>query len=472
MFDVEDLERFMGRFSLGRDSNPLETTGSPHFLRIKIPGGFLNSTQLRSIADMAKTYSKGYTEITNRQDIQLHWIEAEHALTLFAIMDDLGFTTDMCGQGFSGARYGDARNIICCPTSGIVQKELINGAPLLHKLSDFLIGNPEFQDMPRKFKFAISGCGCDCTRAITNDLAFVAVQKSERVGYTVLAGGSVGSSLPGPRLAHPLGIFVPPEDAFEVALASIELHREYSSRERKAKARFKWLVHTWGHAKLVSMLEEKLGKHLEKYTGPSFSRRDLHEGFQHQNQTDYSFINIPIQGGILSSDDLMNLANVADTYGNSEIRLTPTQNVILPYIANQTLCLNAINKLGFSLEGSQLRCFSRDELNQAGFRIHVSGCPNNCCANLISEIGLAGRLSREDGVLKQYYDILLGGSYGATAIQGRVIQENVPVGDIVPRLEQLVTNYSQNKHGNETLGEFCNRHSIHALNRTLDPSGG
>jgi sulfite reductase beta subunit-like hemoprotein len=353
--------------------------------------------------------------------------------------------------------------------------------------------------MPRKFKFAISGCGCDCTRAVTNDLAFVAVQKNERVGYTVLAGGSVGSSLPGPRLAQPLGIFLPQEDAFDVALASIELHKEFSSRESKAKARFKWLIHTWGHAKLVSMLEEKLGKRLEKYTGPPFSRSDFHEGFQRQNQKGHSFLHIPIQGGILSSNDLTNLANVADTYGNEEIRLTPTQNVIIPHIANQTPCLNAVNELGFSIEGSHVRwnsmgcasdfcgktapphakelCaqlidrfetrFSRDELNQAGFRIHISGCPNNCCANLISEIGLAGRLTRKDGTIKQYYDILLGGSYGTTAIQGRVIQENVPVEDVVSRLEQLVTNYSQTKHPNETFGEFCCRRSVNALNNKL-----
>ena len=152
---ISDLEKFVGRFSIGRDSNPLNITGSPHFLRFKVPGGFLSCEQFLGVAELATEYSHGKIEITNRQDIQLHWIRAEDSLTIFEVMDELGFTTDMCGQGFSGARYGDARNIICCPTSGIEEREILNGYPLMRKLTDFLVGNPDFQDMPRKFKFSI-----------------------------------------------------------------------------------------------------------------------------------------------------------------------------------------------------------------------------------------------------------------------------------------------------------------------------
>jgi sulfite reductase beta subunit-like hemoprotein len=417
-------------------------------------------------------------------------------------MDDLGFSTDMCGQGFSGARYGDPRNIVCCPVSGIDHHELINGAPLLHQLSDFLIGNPAFQDMPRKFKFAISGCGCDCTRAISNDLAFVAVTKNRRVGYTVLAGGSVGSSLPGPRLAQPLGIFLPPKLAFDVAIATIALHREHSSRESKSKARFKWLLHNWGHAKLVAMLEDKLGHQFERYEGPPFSRKGIHEGSHQQRQNHFSFLHIPVLGGILSADDLTNLADVADTYGNGDIRLTPTQNVIIPYVKDMAACVDTVAKMGYALECSHLRwnsmgcasdfCgktvaphakelnaqlverletrFTSDVLDRAGLRIHVSGCPNNCCANVISEIGLAGRLTRKDGALKQYYHILLGGSYGTAAIQGRVIKEDVPAARVVSELEQVVARYSLNKTPNESFGDFCRRQSRQALHSYLNTS--
>ena len=201
---------------------------------------------------------------------------------------------------------------------------------------------------------------------------------------------------------------------------------------------------------------------------------------------------------------MTNLARVADTYGNGELRLTPTQNIIIPYITQTTKCLKAITKLGFNNAGSQLHwnsmgcasdfcgktvtphakelCiqlinrfetrFSHELLDEAEFRIHVSGCYNNCCANVISEIGLAGRLIRADGAVKQSYHILLGGCYGITENQGTVIQENVPLEKVVPMLEHLVFHYSQKKAAQETLHEFCLHHSPLELQHFLSPSGG
>ncbi len=502
--DVDDMNRFIGRYSLGRDSNPLNPTGSPHFLRIKIPGGFIDSSQLRSVADLTKTYSRGQAEITNRQDIQLHWIDATDALEIFSVMDELGFTTDMCGQGFSGARYGDARNIVCCPVSGLEKDELLNGTSLLKELSDFFIGNPDFQDMPRKFKFSITGCGYDCTRAITNDLSFVAVKKNDDVGFTLLIGGSMGASLPGPRLATPTGVFVQTEDAFNVAVATIEIHRDYGSRESKAKARFKWLLHNWGLKKFLSTLEEKVGKHLELYNGPVFLRDGGHERIQPQSQEGYYYVNVPCIGGYISCDEMISLADLADKYGNGDLRLTPSQNLIIPNVEQKDLLLKDLKKIGISIQGSKLRwnsmgCASEfcgktttphakeiskeivyhlerhidnELLNAAGFRIYVSGCHNNCCANLIAEIGLAGNLTRENGVMKQYYSILLGGGFGKKPSMGRRIEENIPTDKLKLMIESLLSNYFEKRKTSESLKEFCNKSTIKELKLYLNSKGG
>jgi sulfite reductase beta subunit-like hemoprotein len=497
---TDDINRFIGRFSLGRDSNPLNTTDSPHFLRIKIPGGFLDTNQMRRIADLTKTYSRGQAEITNRQDIQLHWIDAEDALEVFSIMDEIGFTTDMCGQGFGGARYGDARNIVCCPVSGIELDELVNGAPLLRKLSDFFIGNPDFQDMPRKFKFSISGCGCDCTRSVINDLAFVGVEKDEESGFTLLAGGGIGASQPGPRLAEPTGVFVRPEDAFDVAVGAIEIHRDYGSRESKAKARFKFLLQSWGLRKFLSTLEEKLGKRLEEYDGSVFVRDEGHEGVRSQNQDGYYYVNIPLLGGILSNDELTSLADLADEYGSSELRLTPTQNIIIPNVKQKDILLKHLEKIGFSMNGSKLRwdsmgcasefcgksltphakeitrtivnrlenSFDRELLDEAILRIYTSGCPNNCCANLIADVGLAGRLVKEENITKQNYSILLGGSLGVKRAMGRQIEESVPADELDSKIERLLTHYFKERDPSENLRDFCNRHTIDELKQYLN----
>jgi len=499
-----DLERFIGRYSIGRDSNPLNPTESLHFLRIKVPGGFITSEQFRRVADLAKTYGRGYAEITDRQDIQLHWIEAEDALEIFSVMAELGFTTDMCGQSFSGARYGDARNIVLCPVSGVEKDEVLNGYPLMKKLSDFFTGNPDFMDMPRKFKFSISGCGSDCTRAEINDLAFVAVRKEDKIGFTLLAGGSIGASLPGPRLAKPLGVFVKPEDAFDVAVATIEIHRDYGNRESKAKARFKWLLENWGLEKFLNVLEEKLGKTLESYDGPVFLKQTNHEGVQPQSQEDYYYVNIPLMGGRLSSDAMVSLANLADEYGSGDLRLTPIQNIIILNVKEKDMLLKRLEEVGFSLNGSKLRwtsmgcasdfCgktvrlhakeivreivsylekqFDNELLDEAGFRIHVSGCPNNCCANSIAEIGLAGKLIRENGERKQSYDILLGGGFGQNPSLGRVIEMKVPADKLKHKVEFLLRNYLKKRKQVESLREFCNRHTIEELKSYLSSTDG
>lgn len=460
----------------------------------------MTADQFRAVAELTEKYSRGEAEITNRQDIQLHWIRAEDALDIFAVMDKIGFTTDMCGQGFTGARYGDARNIVCCPVSGVEKGEILDGRPLLKKLTDFLIGNPDFQDMPRKFKFSISGCGCDCTRAVTNDLAFVAVRKGEEVGFTTLVGGSVGSSLPGPRLAKPTRIFVRSEDTFNVALATIKIHRDYGSRESKAKARFKWLLEHWGLKKFLLTLERKIGASLERYKGPVFLRSGNHEGIHQQSEEGYHYVNIPIVGGRLKTREMLLIADIAERHGGSELRLTPTQNIILPNVKNVDLLLKRLKKTGFPLEGSRLRwnnmgcssdfCgktqsphakeitkhivdhledqFDPTILNEAGFRIHVSGCPHNCCANVLAEIGLAGKLVRRGEERRQSYDIYLGGGFGVDSGFGRLVAEKVPAETIKHNLASLLRNYAKKRNPSETLRAFCNKHSIEELKRFLD----
>jgi sulfite reductase beta subunit-like hemoprotein len=484
---VSDITRFIGRYTLGRDSNPLSTMESLHFLRIKVPGGCLTADQLRGIAALSDTYGRGRGEITNRQSIQLHWIESADALDIFAEMERLGFTTDMCGQGFSGARLGDARNIVCCPAAGVDPDELIDVHPLLSRLSAFFIGNPDFQDMPRKFKFALTGCQSDCTRAITNDLGIVAVEQDANVGFTFVAGGSMGSSLPGPRLATPLPIFVPPEDVFDVAVAVIEIHRDNSSRESKAKARFKWLLESWGVDRFLRVLTEKMGRTFDQYRGSAFKRQDAHLGVRQQKQASLYYVTVPLTTGRLSSRDMMALADSADEYGDGDLRLTPAQNVLIVGVRDRDALLTALDRAGFpshrsELHGSSMGCasdycgktvslhskevlattiarletrYDRDQLRD--FRIHVSGCPHNCCANLISEIGLAGVLTQEADRLVQYYNLRLGGTYGPRPTLGRLAATRIPAKVVPETIEGFLDNFFKLRRDGERLTAFCQR---------------
>lgn len=497
IFSISDIERFVGRYSIGRDSNPYSTTGSLHFLRIRVPGGILTSNQFRGIAALSSKYGKGVAEVTDRQDIQLHWIRAEDSLEIFSFMDEMGFTTDMCGQGFRGARYGDVRNIICCPASGIEKDEIFNPCPIVKRLTKFFSGNPDFLDLPRKFKISMSGCGSDCTRAVINDLAFVAVDNGNETGFTILVGGSVGASLPGPRLAKPVKIFIRPNDVFEVAVATVKIHRDYSNRESKAKARFKWLIETWGIERFVSILEEEVGRKFEKYDGPIFKRQTDHEEVQPQKIEGQYYVNIPLLEGRLTSSLMNQIADLADKYGNEELRFTPTQKIIVPNIGeeNKETVLKILRKMGFPMDRSKTRwlsvgcpsdfcgkatdiCaketvkniveyleeyFGIEILKDLRLRVNVSGCPNDCSASLISDIGLIGRQIRVDRGLKQAYDIYLGGSVGEKPLLGRLVEERVQADELRLRIASFIVSYLKYRKPDEGISDFCRRHSNEEL---------
>ncbi|MFW9875320.1 MAG: nitrite/sulfite reductase [Candidatus Thorarchaeota archaeon] len=491
----DDILRFVGRYSLGRDGNPRVFEDSLHFLRFKVPGGFLSSDQLRGIAELTIKFGRSLAEVTDREDIQLHWIKSEDSMEIFTRMEDLGFTTDMCGQGFGGARYGDPRNVICCPVSGIEKNEIINGAKIVEDLTKFLVGNPDFMDMPKKFKFSVSGCGSDCVRGITNDLAYVGVIKGDEIGYTLFIGGSAGSTQPGPRLAKHLPVFIKPDEALDVGKATIEIHRDHGNRETKTKARFKWLVNEWGIEKIQKMLEHKLGRPFEVFDGKIFINKSNHEGINPQSEEGKYYFNVPLIGGRLSSEEMDFLADMSDQYGSGELRLTPTQNIIIPNVKEKEQLLKELEKRNYNFNGPKLKwssvgcasdfCgksikphaknvlaelvnylsqnYDYKLLDNSGIILQVNGCPNHCCASNLAEIGLSGYVTKINNEKVQAYDLVLGGGVGPNPILGRVIERRIPHSLLKQKVSLIIDSYEKNKYDLESFRDFCNRQSIEQL---------
>lgn len=483
-----DVERFVYKFSLGRDMG----RGSRHFLRIKVPAGALNSEQFREIARMADDYGRGYAEITDRQDIQLHWIQGKDALEIFAQLGKLGLSTDKCGQAFPGARYGDVRNIVACPISGANKNELIDIRPLVKQMNEFFIGNLDFLDLPRKFKISITGCELCCTKPENQDIGFFAVGHEGEVGFAALIGGAYGPSQPGPTLAKPLGIFIKPGEVFEVAKAMAEIHRDYGNRESKAKARFKWLVETWGVERVREKLEEKLGKKFERYgLGPRVSGEE-HLGVQEQKDGRY-FINIPLIGGTLSSELMRILADIADEFGSGELRTTPFQNLILINIRKEDVpkVLNKLDGAGIPVKGTPLRwtaigcaadfCGKSAEpspkqmaretvdrlesrfgaaLNDLKLKLHISGCPHDCGLRAIGNIGLLGVQMKKDGA-RELYNLYLGGGLGADASLSELVERMLEPEQVKSMIEKLVA--ACLKEGFKDFKEFCRAHKLEEL---------
>lgn len=486
----DDIERFSARFSLGRDRG----MGSKQFLRIKVPAGRLTSKQLRAIADLSEKYGRGYAEITDRQDIQLHWIEGKNAPEIFAKLDELGFTTDKCGQSFPGARYGDTRNVVVCPVSGVNKHELIDVAPLAKKINDFFIGNVDYLDMPRKFKISITGCELGCTRPEMQDFGLFAVKRGKDVGFVATVGGALGPSQPGPMLGKPLGIFIRPEDVFDASKAIVDLFKEHGNRESKPKARFKWLVEEWGIEKVRNEFERKLGRKLGRFEhGYPETSGEEHVGTGEQKDGD-RFVCVPVIGGVLSAEKLRRVAEVSEKFGREEIRVTPYQNFVLPHVKKEKIetLTKRLEELGLPLGGSPLRwmivgCASDfcgksvephskqvaarlaehmenhfgEQLRDLKITINISGCMHDCGLHRIGQIGIIGVKTAAGESMKELYNFSVGGGLGARSSFAQLLERTVTPDQVVTMVENLVA--ACLKEGFKNFGDFCKAHPLDAL---------
>jgi len=477
---TKDIEAIRNRYVLGKD----KCEGSNHFLRIKIPNGRLTAEQFREIANLSQEYGKGYAEITDRQNIQLHWIDSQNALNIFSRLEKIGFSTDHGGQGIPTAHGGDVRAVVSCPAAGLDKDELVDPWPIVKQLDRFFNGNKDFLDLPRKFKISISSCLLNCGNHEMQDLSFVAVmQTSGRIGFAVCAGGTIAAV---PQLAKPLDVIVQQEEILDVARCAAEVFRDFGSREVKAKARFRWLVEAWGVEKLRKTLEEKMAKTLQPYTNANLEYfKAEHEGVQPQKQKGYSFINIPISSGILDSEKMERIAKISEKFGNGDLRLTPYQNIILAGIPDYSVdkATKALEEIGYQLESPYLRwttiaCAGNfcgktidhpknrakesmdyleknfgDSLKKVNLQISFSGCPNGCARHLIADVGLQGTALNIEGRNVPAYNIYLREPPKKSPTLGKLIQRGINAERVKLTLANLVEAYL-NSGSKVTFSEY------------------
>jgi sulfite reductase beta subunit-like hemoprotein len=403
--DAEFLSKFMGKYSLGKDDGK----GSSHFLRIKIPGGMTNWKDLKKIAELSDNYGKGYAEITDRQNIQLHWINPDEAIEIFEELYKMGYTTDLCGQAFRETCHGDVRNIVACPLMGKSYPSFFN---LINKINSYFSGNPDYIVLPHKFKIAVTSCGEDCVKIHANDLSLF----WNGSGFIPFVGGGMGGSLPGIRYAESLNILVPEKEAFDFVRAVVDIHRDCSETDSKAKARFKYLLHKRG--------KEWLMKELEMRTGSSYSVETIglegtaveHEGGIQDNGKHY--LTLPILGGILDSEKLRLVADLSKSYGSGEVRLTTWQNIIFTDVEDFERLKRELKEC-FDLNipyravacssdfCGKTRFHSKDLLSQlvkySNESIAISGCLNGCACHPLATFGFMGKLRNGKQVYDMFY---------------------------------------------------------------------
>src|SRR3954451_17173518 len=288
-----------------------EGLASEYFMmRVGIPNGIISAHQLRTIGAITRKYANNLADITTRQNIQLHWLTVE---SLPEVVDALS----AIGLSPKGACGDVVRNVTGCPLAGLDGHELIDASPLAVEIAKKLTGNPEFVNLPRKFKVSVTGCPLWCSYPEINDLALTAVKREvnglEEIGYSVRVGGGLSTE---PHMAVRLPAFVPQDKAYSVVEAVLMIFREQQElRENRSRARIKYLFmrHGWTAETMLEAIEAKLGYELDRSPNdneviPDDIYRD-HVGITPQRCAGLSAVGASVLRGRLSGDQLVQLAD-------------------------------------------------------------------------------------------------------------------------------------------------------------------
>jgi sulfite reductase (ferredoxin) len=471
-----------------------EGLASEYFMmRIGIPNGIISSSQLRAIGGLARKYARNLADITVRQNIQLHWLTIE---SLPEIVDAL----DAIGLSPKGACGDVVRNVTGCPLAGVAADELIDAAPLAAEISQLLKGNPDFYNLPRKFKISVTGCPSWCSYPEINDIGFTATKHDGRLGYSLRVGGGLSKE---PHLAVRLNALVLPDQAVRVARATAEIFRDQQRlRENRNEARMKYLFLKEGWtadsflAELQSRLDFKLLPAAPEQV-PDDVFRD-HAGIHPQRQPGLSYVGASVLRGRLSGEQLEAAAELAERFGSGALRATVSQNLLFIDIPDQRTAELAreLGQLGLQVDGSsfwrgavactgtefcklaitETKGFTRwivDELEERlpefdqQLRLHVTGCPNSCGQHWIADIGIEGKKIKHEGKLTDAYYFCLGGAVGQHASIARPVGYRCPAPLVPESIERLLRHYLASRSPEENLRAWFARHSNDELRAHL-----
>ena len=469
-------------------------------MRIGLPNGILTSAQLRVIADLTKKHARNLADITTRQNIQLHW------LTLSSLVEVVDALTAV-GLSPKGACGDVVRNVTGCPLAGLDGHELIDASPLAVEVAHKLTANPEFYNLPRKFKISVTGCPLWCTYPEINDVALTAIKRTvngvEEVGYTLRVGGGLSTE---PHLAVRIPAFIRQDQAYAAVHATAEIFREQQGlRENRTRARIKYLFmrHGWTAESFLEALEAKLGYKLD----PSPVAEDIvpddvyrdHIGITPQAQPGLSAVGASVLRGRLSGDQLEKLADLAEQYGNGQLRATIMQNILIVNVPNASTAALVVelNTLGLQVDVSafwrgaiactgtefcklaiaETKGFSKWLVSEMedrlpGFdqqiKLHVTGCTNSCGQHWIADIGLEGKKIKKDGALVDAFYFCVGGAVGKYARTARPLGFRAAAEDVPDAIERLLRAYLADRQPDEDLRAYFSRTDDDSLRAQLN----
>jgi len=467
---------------------PEELEDKYFMLRVRIDGGQLDVAQLRTIGELSTEFARDTADLTDRHNVQYHWIDIRDVPTIWQRLEAVGLQTqEACGDC--------PRTMLGSPVAGVSADEIIDGTPALRTIVDEHIGSKEFSNLPRKYKTAISGHPDHDVVPQINDIAFTgAVHPELGPGFDVWVGGGLSTN---PMLAQRLGVWVALEDVADVWVGVTSIFRDYGYRRLRSRARLKFLVADWGVEKFRQVLEDEyLQRKLPDLDDPGAPETPAdHVGVFPQTDGRF-FVGATATVGRISGTTLQKLADIVEAHGSNRIRTTPMQKVLILDVEPDRVesLISALDEIGLQVRPSPWR---RNTLACTGIEfcklaivntkdraaelidhlelaipdldvpitINVNGCPNSCARIQTGDIGLKGQLVLdEDGNQVGGFQVHLGGGLGLDPSFGRKLRgHKVTEAGLNDYVERIVHTYLKERDHGESFSAWVARADEDAL---------
>ncbi|MGE5147220.1 MAG: nitrite/sulfite reductase, partial [Candidatus Eiseniibacteriota bacterium] len=466
-------------------------------VRIKLPGGILPFDWARVVAQVNRDFAKGDIHITTRQDFQIYYVETDRTPDMVeALARGTVTTREACGNTL--------RNFTSCSFAGVCPRELVDAGKVAAQLSQAWLRHPLVQNMPRKFKTSVSGCATDCGASGIHDLGLIAVEKDGKRGFRVFAGGGTGGQ---PIAAVEVADFVT-EDALPAVLEALaRLHQRYSNRVNRNAARLKFLVKRFGGATFRKLFQEEFERvrSLPQRPWAKLAWRQPQEapepntphGLVKQHDGKVAVVVSPILG-LLSADQLDELADLAEDYGADHLRTSREQTIavigvdpadVADLVAEiRALGLPVQDKIGDTPDliscpgttscrigitnsqdfGRELVELIRGYAALPNVRVRISGCQNGCGLHHVGDFGFRGMGKKIDGQNAPHYQIYLGGNdreNGAIGYKGPI----VPARHAKAAFKLLLDGYAGGKQDGESVRQWAERLGDKGVAQLLTP---
>ncbi|MFS8197430.1 nitrite/sulfite reductase [Streptomyces sp. CWNU-52B] len=468
---------------------PEELDDKYFMLRVRIDGGRLTTQQLRVIGEISQEFARGTADLTDRQNVQYHWIRIEDVPEIWERLEAVGLsTTEACGD--------TPRVILGSPVAGIAEDEIIDGTPAIEEIHRRIIGNKDFSNLPRKFKTAVSGSPLLDVAHEINDVAFVGVNHPEHgPGFDLWVGGGLSTN---PKIGQRVGAWVPLDEVADVHVGVLSIFRDYGYRRLRTRARLKFLLADWGVEKFRQVLEDEYLKR-KLIDGPApaqpLARWRDHVGVHRQQDGRY-YVGFAPRVGRVDGTTLTKIAELAEAHGSGRLRTTAEQKMIVLDIEQEQ-----IDSLVAGLEALDLKVtpstFRRGTMACTGIEycklaivetkargaalidelerripefdepitININGCPNACARIQVADIGLKGQLMLDSsGNQVEGYQVHLGGALGLEAGFGRKVRGLKVTSDDLPEyIERVLKRFEAEREDGERFATWATRASEEAL---------